>query len=60
MENIIKKTVQEEVERQLSPSSSTKKRKCETRMKNLLAKILKSDKLVIEEMKKFHIKWKRF
>ena len=29
-------------------------------MKNLLAKILKSDKLVIEKMKKIHIKWKRF
>ena len=59
MENIIRKTVQEEVERQLSPSS-TKKRKCETRMKNLLAKIRKSDKSVIEKMKKVHIKWKRF
>ena len=59
MENIFRKTVQEEVERQLSPSS-TKKRKCETRMKNLLAKIRKNDKSVIEKMKKVHIKWKRF
>ena len=54
MENIIRKTVQEEVERQLSPSSpSTKKRKRETKMKNLLAKMRKSDKSVIEKMKKF-------
>ena len=60
MENIIRKTVQEEVERQLSPSSSAKKRKCEARMKNLLAKIRKSDKSVIEKMKKVHIKGKRF
>ena len=29
-------------------------------MKNLLAKIRKSDKSVIEKMKKVHIKWKRF
>ena len=43
MENIIRKTVQDEVERQLAPSS-TKKRKHETGMKNLLAKIRKSDK----------------
>ena len=59
MENIIRKTVQEEVERQLSPSSR-KKRKCETRMKNVLAKIRKNDKSVIEKMKKVHIKCKRF
>ena len=59
MENIFRKTVQEEVERQLSPSS-TKKRKCETRMKNLLVKIRKNDKSVIEKMKKVHIKCKRF
>ena len=52
-------TVQEEVERQLS-TLSTKKRKCETRMKSLLAKIRKSDKSFIEKMKKVHIKWKRF
>ena len=59
MENIIRKTVQEEVEIQLSPSLSTKK-KCETRMKNLFPKIRKSDKSVVEKMKKVHIKWKCF
>ena len=58
MENI-RKTVQEEVERQLL-LSSTKKTKCETRMKNLLAKICKRDKSVIEKVKKVHNKWKHF
>ena len=59
MENIIRKTVQEEVERQFSPPSR-KERKCETRLKNLLAKLRKSDKSVIEKMKKVHSKWRRF
>ena len=56
MENIIEKMVPEEVDKQLSSPSLTKKRRCETRIKNLLSKTRKSDKSVIEKMKKVHIK----
>ena len=48
--------VPEEVDKQLASLSLTKKRRCETRIKNLLAKIRKSDKSLIEKMKKVHIK----
>ena len=44
MENIIRKTVQEEVEKCLSPTSAKPSRKrSETRMANLLAKIRKRE-----------------
>ena len=60
MENIIRRTVKDEVERHLSPSSTQKKRRSETRMANLLDKIRKGDHIYEDKMRKVHIKWKRF
>ena len=61
MENIIRKTVQEEVEKCLSPTSAKPSRKrSETRMANLLAKIRKRESTQESKLKKVHIKWKRF
>ena len=61
MENIIRKTVQEEVEKCLSPASAKPSRKrSETRMANLLAKIRKRESPKESKLKKVHIKWKRF
>ena len=59
IENIIRRTVKDEVERHLSPSSTQKKRS-ETRMANLLDKIRKGDHIYEDKMRKVHIKWKRF
>ena len=59
MENIIRRTVKDEVERHLSPSSSQRKRRSETRMANLLDKIRKGDHIHEDKMRKVHIKWKR-
>ena len=61
MENIIRKTVQDEVEKCLSPPSAKPSRKrSETRMANLLAKIRKRESPKESKLKKVHIKWKRF
>ena len=60
MENIIRRTVKDEVERHLSLSSSQRKRRSETRMANLLDKIPKGDHIHEDKMRKVHIKWKRF
>ena len=57
MENIIRKTVQEEVEKCLSPTSAKPSRKrSETRMANLLAKIRKRESTQECKLKKVHIK----
>ena len=60
MGNIIRRTVKDEVERHLSPSSTQKKRCSETWMANLLDKIRKSYHLHKNKMRKVHIKWKWF
>ena len=61
MENVIRKTVEEEVEKCLSPTSAKPSRKrSETRMANLLAKIRKRESPQESKLKKVHIKWKRF
>ena len=60
MENIIRRTVKDEVERHLSPSPTQKKRRSETRMTNLLDKIRKGDHIHEDKMRKVHIKWKKF
>ena len=60
MENIIRRTVKNEVERHLSPSLLQKRRRSETRMANLLDKIRKGDQILEDKMRKVHIKWKRF
>ena len=57
MENIIRKTVQEEVEKCQSPTSAKPSRKrSETRMANLLAKIRKRESTQESKLKKVHIK----
>ena len=61
MENIIRKTVQEGVEKCLSPTSAkTSRKRSETRIANLLAKIRKCESPQESKLKKVHIKWKRF
>ena len=61
MGNIIRKTVQEEVEKSLSPTSAkTSRKRSETSMANLLAKIRKRESPQESKLKKVHIKWKRF
>ena len=59
MENIIGRTVKDEVERRLSPSSTPKKEKKWTRMANLLDKIRNGDHLHEDKLRKVHITWKR-
>ena len=59
MENIIRRIVKDEVDKHLSSSSTQKKRRSETRMANLLDKVLKGDHSHDEKMRKVHIKWKR-
>ena len=60
VENIIRGTVKDEVERYLSPSLAQKKRRSETQMANLLDKIRKGDHSHEDKMRKVHRKWKRF
>ena len=59
MENIIRRIVKDEVDKHLSSSSTQKKRRSETRMANLLDKVLKGDHSHDEKMRKVHIKRKR-
>ena len=59
MENIISKTVQEEVEKYLSPTSvKPLHKRSETRIKHLLAKIRKRESLQESKIRKVYIKWK--
>ena len=59
MENIIRKTVQEEVEKYLSPTSvKPLHKRSETRITNLLAKIRKRELPQESKIKKVYIKWK--
>ena len=60
IENIIRRTVKDEAERHLSPSSTQKKRKSETGLANLLDKIHKGDHIHEDKTRKVHIKRKRF
>ena len=59
MENIISKTVQEELEKYLSPTSvKPLHKRSETRIKHLLAKIRKRESLQESKIRKVYIKWK--
>ena len=61
MKNIIRKTVQEEVEKCLSPTSAkTSRKRSETRTANLLAKTPKRESPQEGKLKKVHVKWKSF
>ena len=59
MENIISKTVQDKVEKYLSPTSvKPLHKRSETRIKHLLAKIRKRESLQESKIRKVYIKWK--
>ena len=58
LENIIKRTVKDKVERHLSPSPTQKKKRSETRIVYLLAKTHKGDHIHEDKMQKVCVKWK--